>query len=142
VPHPGSHYENGEQPGTHLGGSDFQLAILLHAYPDPQAALEAFRGNPDQFEAVISDLVMPNLSGIDIVREFRAIRPDMPIALNIEGNAGPSWSPSATPIARFFCLSATPSAQGAFEQAHPPRRATKSPHRKWPGSKATSKGNS
>jgi len=40
VPHPGSHYENGEQPGTHLGGSDFQLAILLHAYPDPQAALE------------------------------------------------------------------------------------------------------
>jgi PAS domain S-box-containing protein len=48
---------------------------------DPRAALEAFRGDPDQFDAVISDVVMPNLSGTDIVREFHAIRPDMPIAL-------------------------------------------------------------
>ena len=60
------------------------LALLGYrctVFSDPRAALEAFRGNPDQFEAVISDIVMPNLSGIDIVREFRTVRPDIPIAL-------------------------------------------------------------
>ena len=53
----------------------------MHDLPDPQAALAAAAGNPGQFDAVISDIVMPNLSGIDIVREFRVLRPDMPIAL-------------------------------------------------------------
>ena len=57
------------------------LGYSCTVFSDPRAALEAFRGNPDQFDAVISDVVMPNLSGIDIVREFRTIRPDMPIAL-------------------------------------------------------------
>jgi PAS domain S-box-containing protein len=60
------------------------LALLGYrctVFTDPRAALEAFRSNPDQFEAVISDVVMPNLSGIDIAREIRAIRPEMPIAL-------------------------------------------------------------
>ena len=55
---------------------------------DPQAALEAFRGNPRQFDAVISDIVMPNLSGIELARELHAIRPDMPMALT-SGKIGP-----------------------------------------------------
>jgi PAS domain S-box-containing protein len=57
------------------------LGYQCTTFSDPQAALEAFRSNPGQFDAVISDIVMPNLSGIDLVREFRAIRPDTPIAL-------------------------------------------------------------
>ena len=57
------------------------LGYKCTVFSDPQAALEAFRGDPDQFDAVISDIVMPNLSGIDIAREFCAIRPDVPIAL-------------------------------------------------------------
>jgi CheY-like chemotaxis protein len=43
--------------------------------------LDAFRANPDQFDAVISDMAMPNLSGADVAREISGIRPDLPIAL-------------------------------------------------------------
>jgi CheY-like chemotaxis protein len=50
-------------------------------YSDPQVALEAFRANPGEFDAVISDMAMPNLSGVDVAREISAIRPDLPIAL-------------------------------------------------------------
>ena len=57
------------------------LGYRCTVFSDPRAALEAFRDNSDQFDAVISDIVMPNLSGTDIVREFRAIRPNIPIAL-------------------------------------------------------------
>jgi PAS domain S-box-containing protein len=60
------------------------LALLGYrctVFSDPRAALEAFQGNPWQFDAVIADVVMPNLGGIDVVREFRAIRPNVPIAL-------------------------------------------------------------
>jgi len=57
------------------------LGYRCTVFSDPRVALEAFRGNRGQFDAVISDIVMPNLSGIDIVREFRTIRPDIPIAL-------------------------------------------------------------
>jgi PAS domain S-box-containing protein len=57
------------------------LGYQCTVFSNPQAALEAFRSNPAQFDAVISDIVMPNLSGIDIAREFRTIRPDVPIAL-------------------------------------------------------------
>jgi len=57
------------------------LGYQCTVYSDPQLALDAFRGNPDQFDAVISDMTMPNLSGVDIAREVHAIRRDVPIAL-------------------------------------------------------------
>jgi DNA-binding NtrC family response regulator len=50
-------------------------------YSDPRAALEAFRNNPDQFDATISDMTMPLLSGFDVAKQLQAIRPDIPIAL-------------------------------------------------------------
>ena len=53
----------------------------MHVFTDPQVALDAFRSNPDLFDAVISDMAMPNLSGADIAREIGAIRPDIPIAI-------------------------------------------------------------
>jgi len=42
---------------------------------------DAFRANPDQFDAAISDMTMPLLSGLDVIRELRTIRPDLPVAL-------------------------------------------------------------
>ncbi len=60
------------------------LALLGYRctfYADPRAALDAFRADPGQFDAVISDMAMSNLSGLDVAREISAIRPDLPIAL-------------------------------------------------------------
>jgi len=50
-------------------------------FSNPDVALDAFRMNPDQFDAVISDMTMPFLSGFDVAKELHAIRPDVPVAL-------------------------------------------------------------
>jgi PAS domain S-box-containing protein len=44
-------------------------------------ALAAFRESPERFQAVLSDEAMPDMTGSDLAREFRALRPDMPIVL-------------------------------------------------------------
>ncbi|UCH96244.1 MAG: response regulator [Candidatus Aminicenantes bacterium] len=44
-------------------------------------ALEAFRAAPDQFDLVISDQTMPNLTGLQLAKEIKKIRADIPIIL-------------------------------------------------------------
>jgi len=44
-------------------------------------ALEAFRANPDRFDLVISDKIMPNMTGFDLAAELIRIRSDIPIIL-------------------------------------------------------------
>ncbi len=43
--------------------------------------LETFTGNPDNFELVITDMAMPDLTGKDLAVKILAIRPDIPIIL-------------------------------------------------------------
>jgi signal transduction histidine kinase/DNA-binding response OmpR family regulator len=45
------------------------------------AALQAFRAEPDRFDLVLSDETMPNLTGTELTREFRNLRPDIPVIL-------------------------------------------------------------
>jgi signal transduction histidine kinase/ActR/RegA family two-component response regulator len=44
-------------------------------------ALTAFRGAPESFDLVITDLVMPEMTGDALARELLRIRPDIPIIL-------------------------------------------------------------
>jgi CheY-like chemotaxis protein len=44
-------------------------------------ALEAFRNNPEKFDLVITDKTMPQMTGFDLARELKQIRPDIPIIL-------------------------------------------------------------
>lgn len=44
-------------------------------------ALELFRKNPDGFDLVIADMIMPNLPGDKLAKELIAIRPDIPIII-------------------------------------------------------------
>jgi len=48
---------------------------------NPENALEIFRNDPGQFDAVIADMTMPHLSGIELVKYLREIRPAIPIGL-------------------------------------------------------------
>jgi YesN/AraC family two-component response regulator len=45
------------------------------------AALQAFREAPQRFDIVLTDETMPELVGIDLAREIRQLRPDIPIVL-------------------------------------------------------------
>ena len=44
-------------------------------------ALSAFRAQPDKFDLVITDLNMPSMTGTDLARKLREIRPGIPIIL-------------------------------------------------------------
>ena len=44
-------------------------------------ALELFRKQPDQFDLVITDMTMPNMTGDILTRELLKIRPDIPVIL-------------------------------------------------------------
>ena len=44
-------------------------------------ARETFRDDPDAFDAVITDLTMPELTGIDLARDVIRIAPNMPVIL-------------------------------------------------------------
>jgi DNA-binding response OmpR family regulator len=45
------------------------------------AALAAFRAEPDRFDVVITDEMMPDLVGTELARQIREIRPSVPILL-------------------------------------------------------------
>jgi len=44
-------------------------------------ALRRFRANPTQFDLVITDLTMPEISGLEVARQLRVIRADLPVIL-------------------------------------------------------------
>jgi CheY-like chemotaxis protein len=44
-------------------------------------ALKLFMAKPDSFDIVITDMTMPNMTGVDLAREMMSIRPDLPIIL-------------------------------------------------------------
>ena len=44
-------------------------------------ALEAFRANPNKFDLVITDMNMPNMSGVELAPRLLEIRADIPIIL-------------------------------------------------------------
>jgi len=66
--------EMGQQMLEHLGYDVTTRTSSLEA-------LELFRARPDQFELVITDMTMPNMTGADLTKEIRNIRRDVPVIL-------------------------------------------------------------
>jgi FixJ family two-component response regulator len=50
-------------------------------YTDSRAALEAFLAEPARYEAVVSDEVMPQLTGTQLAVELRKVKPGIPIVI-------------------------------------------------------------
>jgi CheY-like chemotaxis protein len=48
---------------------------------DSRTALELFRSRPDHFDLVITDMTMPHMTGLELSKEIRKLRPDIPIIL-------------------------------------------------------------
>ncbi len=58
-----------------------RLGYKIEAKTSPVEALEAFHVNPDQFDLVITDMSMPQMTGDQLVKEILKTRPDMPTIL-------------------------------------------------------------
>ena len=48
---------------------------------NPHLASEALRTHPHDFDLLVTDYNMPGFCGADLLREARAVRPDLPVAL-------------------------------------------------------------
>jgi CheY-like chemotaxis protein len=58
-----------------------KLGYEVDGFTDARLALQLFREQPQSFDAVITDVSMPGISGYDVVRELTAIRPDIPVIM-------------------------------------------------------------
>jgi len=57
------------------------LGYMPSGFTSSAAALEAFRADPDGFDALITDERMPEMSGATLIREVRGMRSAMPVVL-------------------------------------------------------------
>ena len=75
-------YVDDEEPLCHLMKRILvRLGYRCTGFTDAVAALHEFRTAPRDFDAVITDLQMPVMSGLDLARAIRIVRPDTPIAV-------------------------------------------------------------
>jgi len=57
-------------------------------------ALSVFRAAPERFDAVVSDVIMPDMTGPELVRELRRLQPALPVIL-MSGYGGPDLQAQA-----------------------------------------------
>ncbi|MCG7521465.1 PAS domain S-box protein [Ruegeria sp. Ofav3-42] len=58
-----------------------RFGYRVEAYSDPVRAIEAFGANPDAFDVIVTDLMMPGLIGTELIESARAVRTDIPALL-------------------------------------------------------------
>ena len=50
-------------------------------FSEPATALRLLRGSPERYDALLTDQVMPGITGLELVRAWRRLRPQAPILL-------------------------------------------------------------
>jgi PAS domain S-box-containing protein len=58
-----------------------QLGYRVAAFRDPREALAAHQQNPSRFQAIVTDLTMPHLTGIELIQRIRALGHDIPAVI-------------------------------------------------------------
>ena len=58
-----------------------RLGYRVTGYSDSVLALDEFRANPELFDAAVTNMSMPGLSGFHLARGLLGVRPDLPIVM-------------------------------------------------------------
>ncbi len=67
--------------------ADFASSRLQHfgyrpvTFNDPQLAIAAFIYAPERFAAIVTDLTMPQLTGLELITQLRPLRPVLPVVV-------------------------------------------------------------
>lgn len=56
-----------------------RLGYRVDAFSSPIVALERFRKNPNRFDIVLTDILMPDMGGEALVAAIRELRPEIPV---------------------------------------------------------------
>jgi CheY-like chemotaxis protein len=59
----------------------FRLGYSIAGFTDAQLALKAFRAAPNDYDIVVTDLSMPQMSGFEFASKVLNVRPDVPILM-------------------------------------------------------------
>jgi PAS domain S-box-containing protein len=85
---PGAHagklllYVDDDEPLTDIIGRLLtRKGHRVAGHTDVTRALADFKSRAGEFSLVVTDLNLPNASGLDVAREIRALRPDLPVVL-------------------------------------------------------------
>ncbi|MGD9238030.1 MAG: response regulator, partial [Desulfobacterales bacterium] len=71
-----------EQPLAEIGKQMLErLGYRVDTRTSSIEALNLFKADPNRFDLVITDIVMPNMTGDKLANEMMGIRPDIPIVL-------------------------------------------------------------
>jgi len=57
------------------------LGYQVTTFSSSSETLTLFERNPDGFDLVITDMMMPEMTGLTLARKMLAIRPDLPVIL-------------------------------------------------------------
>lgn len=57
------------------------LDYIITTSTSPKEALEMFRNAPENFDLLITDMNMPGMNGMELIRNIRQIRPEFPVIL-------------------------------------------------------------
>lgn len=75
-------YVDDEEPIVKAGAQILEkLGYQVTGKTQSPEALETFKQSPESFDLVITDLTMPNMTGIELAKNIMKIRPDIPIIL-------------------------------------------------------------
>lgn len=55
--------------------------FIVQTYTDPREALQALTAQPQNTDLLVTDYNMPGYSGLDLLQDVKALRPDLPVAL-------------------------------------------------------------
>ncbi|MGM3293828.1 response regulator, partial [Escherichia coli] len=58
-----------------------RMGYVTTGESNPLTALKRLKDEPDAFDAVVTDLSMPHMTGFDLAREILALRPELPVLL-------------------------------------------------------------
>ena len=58
-----------------------KLGFKIHAMISPLQALELFRQSPERFDLLITDLTMPEMTGIELSEKLHETKPNLPVIL-------------------------------------------------------------
>jgi signal transduction histidine kinase/CheY-like chemotaxis protein len=75
-------YVDDELPLAQMGGKILErLGYVVEVHTSALEALEAVRAKPEAYDLIITDQMMPRLTGLDLARGLQTIRPGLPIIL-------------------------------------------------------------
>ena len=55
--------------------------FLVHAFTNPEEALQSFKSNAETYCLMLSDVRMPGLSGIQLAKEVKEVNPNVKVVL-------------------------------------------------------------